>query len=199
MGTDFRSQLAKQLRFIETSCRAFDGGDVEEAMRLAVSLRLLFHDRGRSVSLLTHLGVRDRLMLYTDVNDIGDECFLADMLTTWIGNRAIARLRLEPKEKRRFVHASLWWEQIIFVQGQVRISRGDLVRYAADKDGGAHVDAEQDPNYVTLQSMWSLSQDGGNRSEIDVTRLGLRTMAFQLLNSPEIHALARLPSKLQNS
>lgn len=55
--------LQRQIRFLLGSCAAFDEGDWDEAHRLAGTLRLLLHDTGRSTSLLTQVGWRDRLMM----------------------------------------------------------------------------------------------------------------------------------------
>ena len=43
MGMDFKQQLFKQLRFIDTSCRLYDKGDRDEAFRIAVALRVICH------------------------------------------------------------------------------------------------------------------------------------------------------------
>src|SRR5438552_3447575 len=50
-------QLRRQLNFILTSCRAYDAGISEEATRIAVVARVLFHDTTHSHSLISyHLG-----------------------------------------------------------------------------------------------------------------------------------------------
>jgi hypothetical protein len=61
MAQDFKEQFDQQVSFLESSAEAYDEGREEEAKRLAVSLRVLLHDTGNSVSLLTHLGVKDQL------------------------------------------------------------------------------------------------------------------------------------------
>lgn len=59
--SSLESQLARQMRWIETSCGSFDGGDHDEAGRLATSLRVLPHDTQNSKSLLGLLGLKDVL------------------------------------------------------------------------------------------------------------------------------------------
>src|SRR5205814_10509158 len=51
---NFYDQLRRQLNFIVTSCRAYDAGVCEEATRLAVVARVLFHDTKNSHSLVSH-------------------------------------------------------------------------------------------------------------------------------------------------
>ncbi len=59
MKTEFTEQLKRHLGFLERSCAAYDSGHQEEALRIAVSLRVLFHDtQHSSVSLLSHLGIK---------------------------------------------------------------------------------------------------------------------------------------------
>jgi hypothetical protein len=53
-----RTKLREQLGFIERSTRFFDEGHEEEALRLATTMRVLFHDTALSTSLLTHLSMR---------------------------------------------------------------------------------------------------------------------------------------------
>src|SRR6266545_3514326 len=47
-----RSQLQRQLGFLKRSCEDFDAGQHDEGLRIAVSLRVLFHDTSASTSLL---------------------------------------------------------------------------------------------------------------------------------------------------
>ena len=58
MKPDFPAQLQRQIGFLKRSCLTYDSGHQEEALRIAVSLRVPFHDTKSSVSLLTHLGVK---------------------------------------------------------------------------------------------------------------------------------------------
>ena len=55
MPMDFCQQLRKQLRYLDTSCREYDAGNRDEAIRIATSLRVIFHATRTSISLLKHL------------------------------------------------------------------------------------------------------------------------------------------------
>jgi hypothetical protein len=59
----FKDQLTKQLGFLRRSCESYDQGYKDEAIRIATVLRVLFHDTGRSTSLLTHLKAKDNIWL----------------------------------------------------------------------------------------------------------------------------------------
>lgn len=54
----FRRLLSSHVGFLKRSCWLFDQGHEDEALRIATSLRVLFHDTDASTSLLTHLGMK---------------------------------------------------------------------------------------------------------------------------------------------
>jgi hypothetical protein len=68
---------------------------------------------------------------------------------------------------------------------------------AADKDGGAHVDAELAPDYATLattgeRGWWNYSptNEPDNIQPVkEVHLVYLRQMGFEIMNSPELLAL----------
>lgn len=55
----FRAKLREQIGFIQSSCQSFDLGGETEAIRVAASLRILFHGKRRSVSGLQYLKLRE--------------------------------------------------------------------------------------------------------------------------------------------
>lgn len=58
---ELRAAVRKQLRFLITSGNLVAQGDYDEAVRLAVSLRVLLHDTGSSHSVLGQLGWKLKL------------------------------------------------------------------------------------------------------------------------------------------
>ncbi len=60
---DFKNQLRRQILFLQNSCRLYDEGHFEEAIRLAVALRVMLHDTDKSTSLLNHLAAKSIFML----------------------------------------------------------------------------------------------------------------------------------------
>ena len=54
-----KEQLRRQLGFIQTSCNSYDDGAHDEAVRIAVALRVLFHQNPpKSHSLINQLSLR---------------------------------------------------------------------------------------------------------------------------------------------
>lgn len=62
--SELQAQLDRSLRFLEKSMSDFDGGDEEEACRIALELRKLLHDTKASHSILQQLGVKETLDFY---------------------------------------------------------------------------------------------------------------------------------------
>ena len=163
----FRERLADQLGFLKTSCERYDEGDEREAIRIATALRVMFYDTRSSTSLLTHLKAKDNVALYSVSRPPPPSTleFRGMGRTTLIitpKDYEVVR-QVEPVlDDEAHPHTPLsvrdWWEMPVFVsrQGsQLRlmgtlaastgedyvITRGDIILGAANKDGGAHVDA----------------------------------------------------------
>jgi hypothetical protein len=157
---DFRAHLIEQLGFLNASAAAYDDGVESEAKRLAVAIRTLVHDGSGSRSLLTLLGVRDRLPWTDSAAGVVREAALA------IGSGlCVSRMDLASGESRfaapldnlppERIHPGAafvdWWKDPVLTDADGReFSRRDLVLGVANKDGGAHVDAALPPAYRAL-------------------------------------------------
>lgn len=143
------SELRRQLGFMRRSCEAFDQGDEDEAIRLSALLRIMFHTGGQSVSLITHLGLGDSKILSSSQGH-GD---WRDYIAVQMSLTSTQPMRAIPLLGDKFSESSIknWWEhESVFVYKGKRYSRRSLIRSAADKDGGAHVDEELEEYYEAL-------------------------------------------------
>lgn len=157
------------MRFLVSSGNLVAQGDYDEAVRLAVSLRVLLHDTRRSRSVLGQLGWKDKLQyvnslrpleiapgfvvaLGTDEGETVGEAFgLVVLRTDQLGNLVYAAPLGEPAPAplgRQAIPPTLpfadWWnDKVLCSEGQVTFSRWDLVDQMAHKDGGAHLDLEE--------------------------------------------------------
>jgi hypothetical protein len=170
MSVDFQRKLAEQLDFIRASAQAYDQGKTHEAVRIATSLRVLFHDTDNSKSLCRHLGKSHLMLASTMERDPGT----GDMFLGLIGMKAqfpitISKvqggLKIEMKQgdglmrchplganmKWFFVNYDQWWrKQVVFRNRSLNACRRDVILSAANKDGGAHVDAKYDAKYDAI-------------------------------------------------
>ena len=141
---NFEGQLSTHLRFIERSCEDYDAGHKDEALRIAVSLRVLFHDTRNSHSILNHLGKKESVHListigtgkshqdFENINMISIPVMLSmEGVKPILGNHGQSvNLIIDD-----------WWNEVIMSQ-DITLSRRDVVLAAANQDGGAHVDSD---------------------------------------------------------
>jgi len=194
------NQLRRHLRFIETSSEAFDSGLKDEALRIAVSLRVIFHDTNHSTSLLTHMGKKDSINLLSTIGngqtkeDLKDQFVLIiPVMLTLDGVQPPLGLA---KKNARVVPCMKWWEEVVMAQ-QNKFSRKDIVLSAANQDGGAHVDLAPNSKTSELRNGIGTFTRRIGGVEISTETLQdhhlplLRQFAYEVLNSPELTALAR--------
>jgi hypothetical protein len=187
----FRESLRDQLAFIRNSCERYDRGDRAEAIRIGTSLRVLLHDTSKSTSLLKHLGATDVPLLSTSP-EIGPGTLAIEGMATIVITSAGMTFEppLDRSSRKRLLPVPQWWkEPVTIVDAGVRVSRRDIALVAANKDGGAHVDATLTAEYQKLKTgLWAML--GTGKLVSDHHLLYLRQMGFEILNSPELVALS---------
>lgn len=193
LQTDLAQQLRRQLQFIEASCREYDNGAVEEAVRIAVALRVLFHDTNKSTSLLTHMGKLNAIQLLSSAKSISEsqwkDADIVFFMPMAFGSSGISHTHVEGTELK-LITCEAWWNEPVFFQG-VLLNRKDVVLSSANQDGGAHVDLTPNKKTISLKESWGTVTKNG--SEIitteDLTNHHfpmLRQFGYEVLNSPEL-------------
>ena len=197
----FKQHLTNHLRFIERSGRAFDAGDESEALRIATSLRVIFHQTGSSTSLLTHLGATGISMLSTTCSPVGPgapsnlaklEIRRTDQDITFRSSAL-----LDSAVMKRDIPFADWWQtEIVCLTSSVQMTRKSLVLAVANQDGGAHVDAKLEPDYTAIKSGAGICVTflpaGGQPVEIPLESHSvatLRQIGYDVLHSSELLAL----------
>jgi hypothetical protein len=154
---DSCAALSRQLHFLSASCQSFDEGFHDEAIRIAQCIRVLMHDTRNQRSLLRRLNSKG-ITLTSSCLDIRRR------IQPWQRALFFNGMALfgvvdgigihQPKLANGFnyeLSVEEWWRQSIFIlDAQTWVSRSDVVLAAADKDGGAHVDARLTPEYERL-------------------------------------------------
>jgi hypothetical protein len=143
------AKLRQQLTFLRRSCDAYDAGVEDESIRIANAMRIIFHDKGRSTSLMTHLGLKVTKMLSSS-RGLGD---WKDFLAHRLDLRSPQPIHMVPLLGDRFIELQLdeWWNnEPVFNHDGVPYSRRMICLSAAEKDGGAHVDEELERYYQVL-------------------------------------------------
>jgi hypothetical protein len=81
-----------------------------------------------------------------------------------------------------------WWDQTVAIVNGVPLSRKVLIRVAADKDGGAHVDADLPAHYEQLlKGVWQDMRSGALIPDHHL--LYLRQIGYEVLHSDGLQAL----------
>lgn len=151
----FRRLLSSHLGFLKRSSWLFDQGHEDEALRIATTLRVLFHDTNHSTSLLTHMGMRSStdLMLGTRRQHT-DASWWRDFVGTRIDISS-------PEPMRAFAICGTreytarpvadWWDgEVLFTYDEYACTRKSVATAIANRDGGAHVDARLQEFYRRL-------------------------------------------------
>lgn len=149
---DLLGHLREQIGFLEASAKAFDAGDVAEAKRLAIHLRVLLNDTKRQQSLLGQLDVKSSLLFHdvTGAMPLGAKGWIP-LKMGFSATTGVAYLPKLTAPKRRISFAE-WWDATVYKSAvpDCEFSRASIILNVAEKDGGAHVDPRLEANYATF-------------------------------------------------
>lgn len=160
---DILAKLREQMGFLHSSVRAFYEGNFAESVRIATTIRVLVHETGRSKPLLVQampsgleLPILDHARQKTE-----NEQILGFAVSVRLGST------LAPAVDLGSSHYSLsslgvWWNRTVFTLPsqfgtQLVYRRKQVILILANKEGGAHVDENEDPDYRRLMTDLPLS------------------------------------------
>ncbi len=150
-------KFQEQIQFIMRSCESYDKGFEDESIRIATSLRVIFHNTPASISLIKHLNFHNKKMLTSSRGYENVQDFLS-----WVINiNSPQPVTTRPILGNEFREISIvdWWnkELVVYYKAQ-KYTRQKIILNAVNKDGGAHVDEKLDKFYEALSS--GLGADG---------------------------------------
>jgi len=201
MTVHFKKKLREQIGFLQRSSNLFDLGYIDEALRIATSIRVLMYDTRNSTSLLTHLQAKDIMLCSCEGDGKGDEDILwkGGGLFRFSINHPTKGSHIEPycygmnpKYKYTLVPLKVWNNQIIVKQEGVTIRRCDIYLDAANTDGGAHVDETLSHDYEHVKNGcgWVMTRIIDGQKKVfpipNTHYVMLRQMADELLKSEEL-------------
>ena len=155
----FVLKLLEALVALEISGAAYDRGVECEAIRLAGTLRVLFHRTGRSVPLIDHLGMDKWDILSSDGKHNDPKSFVSFRIDL----NSMTPMRIIPKLGRQFAAITIakWWQgEAVYRYANNDYYRCDLITTAANKDGASHVDPKLEQFYLDMQSWAGLVING---------------------------------------
>lgn len=146
------------------------------------------------MSLLAHFGAKRTPLLSTcPIQEIRDGTFF-DGLTAISGTPSgfVMHPPLGDPGPTIELPADAWWNQFVIGFGNgINLSRAIIALTAANKDGGAHVDADLPEDYKALvQGVWLSISPRGQFLISDHHFIYLRQMGYEILHSLQLVALA---------
>ncbi|WP_420156150.1 hypothetical protein [Siphonobacter sp.] len=202
---EFQDALKIQLKFLKKSCKEFDEGDLDEATRMAIIIRILVHDTGASTSLLKHLELKDKIkFLNTSTHFKANSFYVmgfhglvyAQMVDhgQGLGNPVfVAKFNSLSMsiENQEFISFDEWWTKNIIIQDRHKqeFSRHDLITTVANRDGGAHIDKEIDETFARLSRDHSIGLEyyskGIHHKMPDLVLHSIRQIAYEVITTLE--------------
>lgn len=188
------AHLRRQINYLRRSCELYDAGHLDDALRLAVCIRVLVHDTPKSTSLLTLMGIKSTVRLATsfDFSNKLPAGFTPTSIIPLFANSAEGGVSapFELPSPLTFLTVDDWWSEVVWMQGQ-SLSRKQIVLASANKEGGAHVDAEVPTSILELRrGLSNVSSLKVNGVEVGTPEnyhfVLLRQFAHELLHSESL-------------
>jgi hypothetical protein len=200
----FQKKLREQLGFLERSCQMYDEGHIEEAIRIAGTLRTLIHDTGKSTSLLKHMNATG-IRLWSTTDSAPERAAMYYGMGQYRHLNGVSSFgpSFDNTPTMELLPLDEWWGQVVYVfdagedaqtdeerEKGFRLSRKDIVLTAANKDGGAHVDKKLTRAYERLTADGAVGSFGMEiGGEVQVVPIkyahlvSLRQIGFEVLKS----------------
>jgi hypothetical protein len=173
---EVQAHLDQQMKFLETSAKHFDEGEIAEAKRMATHIRVLVHDTKSSKSLLRQLELKTTLFRDTRRRDLRDDPQLSKspplpkgcevqtgqsytvhsayfgLVESAVGQHGPAFYApLDKCVSHQLLPFDEWWDALVFnTDDGLSLTRRSLILTMADQDGGAHVDPELEAQYAAI-------------------------------------------------
>lgn len=187
-------KLEEQRHLLHKSIREFAAGDLAEAVRIAIALRILVHETGNSKPLLKQLNsnyleleILDRVS-GRDERPSGEAQRVVIMsipISVKISDTGVSfnsDLDLQSYEPS---FLGKWWSRsALILPGVGGYSRREIVLGLADKEGGAHVDTNLPERYRQLlaSNQFQIGWGKDGISPLNLSRFMTAQAAVELLD-----------------
>lgn len=192
--SNLEKELGEHLALLTHACKSFDRGLRPIGKHIALSLRVLLHQRGQSRALLHQLGYLSH-PFFASGRHLNPRNLLAECALCFVRVRVGAAaggfqpfLDEGPLGQARWLAFEEWWsEPIVNNRNGDRFTRRGLALHVAAIEGGAEVDPLLDAAYMALSREnalgWTISAGHGSLP-LGGPELGcLRQIAHELLET----------------
>jgi len=150
------AKLKEQMQFLRNSLRTFYDGEFAESVRIATIIRVLVHETGMSKPLLKQAKPNglDLPILDNAFERPGEKAILRFAVSVRLGTTIAPAADLDSTH-HTLSTVGAWWNAEVFtfpsrLGTQLVYTRRRVVLILADTEGGAHVDPDENPDYVRL-------------------------------------------------
>lgn len=181
---ELNQALEEQLQALRSSCRSYDDGQKWEAKRIATTLVTLFHSRGKTKALLEQMDLLNGLELITSAepNPPGNLMTWTPLVFMRSTGECLPHLS-DPIPGFKKIPFQQWWEESVYEDGNLKLSRSLLLRTLRDQEGGSHYDSEvSDDAYKLMKNGagWYIRlADGTEHPFGDVELATARQIAYE--------------------
>jgi hypothetical protein len=190
-----RERLEEQRHLLQKSIREFASGDLAEAVRLAVAMRVLVHETGSCKPLLGQLASNYLDLAILDRAPAREEQKLPPGTQRVVVMSVPISVKIS--EKGVFLNPDLdleayapsilgkWWMRpCLILPGLGGFSRKEIALGLADKEGGAHVDVNVSPRYQQLMAskQFQIGWEKEGVTPLNLSRFMTAQAAIELLD-----------------
>lgn len=147
---EFRSQE----KFVVYYMNQISGRNFDFYKPLASSFRILFHHHGANKSLLNQLEIENKIEMVSTSSRFDPKNILSFLGLLSVGVESDKSYYFPNNIPNEFTTISFekWWSEEIVISDSKnhRWTRKQIVTFAADQDGGSHVDPRIDKTYYQL-------------------------------------------------
>jgi hypothetical protein len=194
-----KDHLRRQLEFLRRSCEIYDAGNFDEAIRLAVGIRVLLHDTNKSKSVLSQMKVKEQLLIATSFGfssqlpkNFQASSIIPIFASSGEGGTSVPFSLPMPLI---FLKVNEWLDETVWMQDS-SMTREKIILQTANKEGGAHVEAKPTESIQELRKgltkVISVKINGvevGSPKNYHFTMI--RQFAHELLSSDSLTILAQ--------
>jgi hypothetical protein len=195
-----RKLFVEAIETLRILTQCFDNGNKPIAKEIAVKLRVLLYDNGRSNrSLLGQLGIKNKLqyintaqVLHPD-NLLPSPGFVEYYITSTNSQYKAPLGDVPPPQQNSYLEFDNWWRDKVLkdIFGNI-LSREDMIKILANKEGGAHVHPQGVKAYIDITEsnslgLVSIGENGVKKSfENAVIEESVRQIAYEFLRTIEV-------------
>ena len=204
---DLIVKLQEQIELLQLNAENYDKGKTVTTLQIATGIRVLFHDTPKSTSLIKQIcdidGVDKNSFQMVSTKETEDDTKFFIFGDALIGVEICnGEMKCIPKlaESEQFlVPFSEWWSEDVVknvsngIENATWISREDLIKLHANKEGGSHVDNKKDKRITDVSSKEALGWTffklaiNGERTEVDPSidqkKATIRQVCYEVLIS----------------